>query len=67
MLLQCVFQDHTKSIQPNCKSAGLYAGAGVFEAGVQQLRSMGFERQAAVSALNAAKGDVPAAVEMLSS
>lgn len=39
--------------------------SGVFEAGVLQLKSMGYEKQAAISALTAAKGDVAAAVELL--
>lgn len=36
------------------------------EAGVQQLVSMGFDRGAATTALTAANGDVPAALEELS-
>ncbi|BDA43959.1 probable rhomboid-related protein 4 at N-terminal half [Coccomyxa sp. Obi] len=40
--------------------------AGVMEAGVQQLVSMGFDRGAATTALTAANGDVSAALEKLS-
>jgi hypothetical protein len=39
---------------------------GAMEAGLQHLAAMGYEEQAAASALSASGGDVPAAVEMLS-
>ena len=40
--------------------------SGAIDAGLQHLAAMGYEEQAAASALSASGGDVPAAVEMLS-